>query len=294
MEEILRSPINNNELAEFITATDYMVSGNDFSIKIDEETGLLVTTPRPKEEELGKYYDSKDYISHTDGNESFFEKIYNQVRNYTLKKKLKLVASKHAKGALLDVGCGTGAFLQTCLLAKWDVTGVEPDSKAATLAKAKVTVPIHSSLFEIALDGKQFDVITMWHVLEHVPDLNHTIDRLKSLLSPQGVLIIAVPNYNSYDALHYGRFWAAYDVPRHLYHFSQPSIKALFGNHDFELKETNSMVFDSFYISLLSEQYKTGRKKWFSAFLMGLESNIKAQQTGEYSSLIYVFNKMKG
>ncbi|MCO4292758.1 class I SAM-dependent methyltransferase [Solitalea sp. MAHUQ-68] len=291
MEEILKSPINNNELTEFITATDYTVSGKEFSIKIDEATGLLVTTPRPEESDLGKYYESKDYISHTDGNKSLFEKVYNQVRNYSLKKKLKLVESKHAKATLLDIGCGTGAFLQTCKNAGWKVSGVEPGEKARTLAQFKVNENISPSLFDAGLNDKKFDVITMWHVLEHVPDLNQTIERLKQLLTSTGILIVAVPNYNSYDALHYGRFWAAYDVPRHLYHFSQQSIKEVFGNHGFGLTETKPMIFDSFYVSLLSEQYKTGRKKWFSAFLMGLESNIKAQQTGEYSSLIYILNR---
>ncbi|MOA19974.1 hypothetical protein D3C78_1403890 [compost metagenome] len=131
----------------------------------------------------------------------------------------------------------------------------------------------------------------MWHVLEHMPDLHKTIERLKSLLKPDGVLIVAVPNYNSYDALHYGAHWAAYDVPRHLYHFSQQSIKELFGAFKIELKETKPMIFDSFYVSLLSEQYKTGKKRWWSAFLIGLESNIKAQQNGEYSSLIYILKQ---
>lgn len=291
MEEISKSPINNNELTDFITAKDYTVSGKNFSIKIDEQTGLLVTTPRPKEEDLGSYYESDEYISHTDGNSSLFEKIYNQVRSYSLKKKLALVESKHAKGALLDVGCGTGAFLQTCKNAGWKISGVEPGDKACSLAKTKVGDVIYPSLFDDALNGQQYDVITMWHVLEHMPDLHKTIERLKSLLKPDGVLIVAVPNYNSYDALHYGAHWAAYDVPRHLYHFSQQSIKELFGAFNIELKETKPMVFDSFYVSLLSEQYKTGKKRWWSAFLIGLESNIKAQQNGEYSSLIYILKQ---
>ena len=291
MEEISRSPINNNELTDFITAKDYTVSGKSFTIKIDEQTGLLVTTPRPKEEDLGSYYESDEYISHTDGNSSLFEKIYNQVRSYSLKKKLALVESKHAKGSLLDVGCGTGAFLQTCKNAGWKISGVEPGDKACLLAKTKVGDVIYPSLFDDALNGQQYDVITMWHVLEHMPDLHKTIERLKSLLKPDGVLIVAVPNYNSYDALHYGAHWAAYDVPRHLYHFSQQSIKELFGAFKIELKETKPMIFDSFYVSLLSEQYKTGKKRWWSAFLIGLESNIKAQQNGEYSSLIYILKQ---
>lgn len=291
MEEISKSPINNNELTDFITAKDYTVSGKSFSIKIDEETGLLVTTPRPKEEDLGKYYESDEYISHTDSNSSLFEKIYNKVRSYSLKKKLALVESEHAKGSLLDVGCGTGAFLQTCKNAGWKINGVEPGDKASVLAKTKVGDVVHSSLFDDALNGQQFDVITMWHVLEHMPDLHKTIDRLKSLLKPDGVLIVAVPNYNSYDALHYGAHWAAYDVPRHLYHFSQQSIKELFGAFKIMLKETKPMIFDSFYVSLLSEQYKTGKKRWWPAFLIGLESNIKAQQSGEYSSLIYILKQ---
>jgi len=136
--------------------------------------------------------------------------------------------------------------------------------------------------------NKQFDIITLWHVLEHVSDLDAQIKELKRLLKPKGYLIIAVPNYKSYDADHYKTFWAAYDVPRHLWHFSKNAIQSIFGKFNFILEKTLPMKFDSFYVSLLSEKYKTGKMNYLKAFRIGLRSNIKAKRTGEYSSLIYV------
>ncbi|SMO52806.1 class I SAM-dependent methyltransferase [Solitalea koreensis] len=292
MDIVQDSPIHNNPLVEFITCKDHTVSGQEFTILLDEQSGLLVTTPRPPLDELGKYYESEAYISHTDGNKGLFEKAYQLVRKYALKNKLRLI-SKHKKtGKLLDIGCGTGAFLETCMKAGWTITGVEPGEKAAKLASNKTGKNIYPSLFEKELNGEQFDVITMWHVLEHMPDLPATIARLKNLLKPDGLLVIAVPNYNSYDAVHYGKYWAAYDVPRHLFHFSQRSINELVSVESMQVTETRPMIFDSYYVSLLSEQHKYGQKRWLPAFFTGLHSNLKAQQTGEYSSLIYLIKNV--
>jgi 2-polyprenyl-3-methyl-5-hydroxy-6-metoxy-1,4-benzoquinol methylase len=238
-------------------------------------------------EVLGKYYESADYISHTDSKRSLFEKGYHFVKAIALKKKLNLINSLQPnQGKILDIGAGTGEFLSVAKQNGWDVTGVEPSDKAQQIAINKGV----SFVEAIAqLEDHSFDVITMWHVLEHVPDLNNQIKELKRLLKPSGSLIIAVPNFKSFDAQHYGKFWAAYDVPIHFWHFSKTAIQKLFQKEQMELVKVLPMKFDSFYVSLLSEKYKTGRMNYVKAFFIGLWSNIKAQSDLEYSSHIYVF-----
>lgn len=267
---------------------DHSVSQESFELVYNSELDMLVTKPQPAKEKLASYYETEDYISHTDTKRNLFEKVYHWVRSYSLNKKLQLINKQSTKGNLLDVGCGTGDFLSTCLKFGWNVTGIEPNQSARTIANSKT----NNKVFDIdkleTLEKHSFDVITLWHVLEHLPNLEEHIFLLKSLLKENGSLIIAVPNYKSFDAKHYKVFWAAYDVPRHLWHFSRNSIKLLFSKIDMNLKETLPMKFDSYYVSLLSEKYKSGRMNYIKAFLIGLRSNLKAKRTKEYSSLIYV------
>lgn len=272
----------------YLALKDVSVSGENFELIYNSELDMLETSPKPSLEKLPFYYESEDYISHTDSKKSLVDKVYQFVKGYALKSKLKLMNSFQTEEKnLLDVGCGTGDFLLTCKNNNWNVVGVEPNSNAKSLAKEKLkTETIFDSLNEI--DSKQFDVITLWHVLEHVPDLDNYISKLKSLLKPNGVLVIAVPNYKSFDALHYKNFWAAFDVPRHLWHFSQRSISILFSKVNLKVDKVLPMYFDSFYVSLLSEKYKTGKTNFVKAFYVGLQSNIKAMYSKEYSSLIYV------
>lgn len=194
------------------------------------------------------------------------------------------------KGALLDIGAGTGDFLLVAKNNGWNVIGVEPSEKARSVASQK-GVELKQQAVDFA--DHSFDIITMWHVLEHVPDLQNQIKELKRLLKPNGAIIIAVPNFKSYDAKYYGEFWAAYDTPRHLWHFSKTAIKKLFQNEKIELIKILPMKFDSFYVSLLSEKYKTGKMNFIKAFFIGLKSNWKAKQKLEYSSHIYVLKNAK-
>ncbi|HKX85642.1 MAG TPA: class I SAM-dependent methyltransferase, partial [Flavobacterium sp.] len=231
-------------------------------------------------------YESEDYISHTDAKRSLFEKIYHWVKIYSLNKKVSLINSLHkSKGSLLDIGAGTGDFLVTAKANGWQITGIEPNENAKKLAVSK-GVNFENNIESI--ENQQFDVITMWHVLEHVPNVEHQIKELKRLLKPNGTIIIAVPNFKSFDAGYYGEFWAAYDVPRHLWHFSKTSIEKLFGKENMKLVKILPMIFDSFYVSLLSEKYTNGKMNFFKAFYIGLRSNWKANQSKEYSSHIYV------
>ncbi|PZQ85168.1 MAG: methyltransferase [Flavobacterium johnsoniae] len=271
------------------TVKDNSVSKEVFELLHDEDLDMLITSPQPKGTELSKYYESDDYISHTDSKRSVFEKAYHFIKNIALKNKLSLVNSLQKKGKLLDIGAGTGDFLLTAKNDGWNVIGVEPSEKARSIAAKKGI-----ELKPVAdFDDHSFDIITMWHVLEHVPDLQNQIKELKRLLKPNGAIIIAVPNFKSYDAKYYGEFWAAYDTPRHLWHFSKTAIKKLFQNVNIELVKILPMKFDSFYVSLLSEKYKTGKMNFIKAFFIGLKSNWKAKEKFEYSSHIYVLKNAK-
>jgi len=275
----------------YITVKDHSVSGETFQLLLNEELQLLKTHPQPALEDLARYYESDDYISHTDGKRSLFEKLYHVVKEKALRDKVMLIENFHAaKGNLLDIGAGTGDFLVEVKYHGWSVIGIEPSAKAKALAQSK-QIRFAENLAEI--EDHTMDVITMWHVLEHVPDIENHIAELKRVLKPDGVIVIAVPNYNSYDAKHYGVYWAAYDVPRHLWHFSKTAIKKLFAVQELELIKILPMKFDSFYVSLLSEKYKTGKMNFFKGFINGLRSNMKAKKNLEYSSHIYVLKNAK-
>lgn len=246
---------------------------------------MYSTAPKPSEADLPSYYESQDYISHTDGKRGWFEKVYQVVKGITLSRKQKLLHSySPSRGSVLDIGSGTGEFVAYLNKHKWQAQGMEPNENARALSQQK-GVATASSLEEVTMS---FDVITMWHVLEHVYDVKEQISWLKKHLSQDGYLFIAVPNFESQDAKHYKEHWAAYDVPRHLSHFSQKAIQLLFKEQGFEFVKTHPMKFDAYYVSLLSEKYKTGKMKFLSAGLQGWKSNRAARRSGEYSSLVYV------
>lgn len=270
----------------FLTVQDFSVSQEIFELFYDETLDMLITHPQPGLDVLGKYYESADYISHTDSKRSIFEKAYHFVKNIALKNKLDLINSyQPSKGLILDIGAGTGDFLTVAQNDGWKTVGVEPSDKAKAIAKNKGVSFVENTS---ELGSHTFDVISMWHVLEHVPNLDEQIKELKRLLKPSGTLIVAVPNFKSFDAKHYGNFWAAYDVPIHFWHFSKTAIQKLFAKENMKLEKVLPMKFDSFYVSLLSEKYKTGKMNYFKAFFVGLRSNWKAKQKMEYSSHIYV------
>ena len=274
----------------FLKVKDYSVSQETFELLYDEDLDMLITYPQPSLDKLPSYYESIDYISHTDGNKSLFEKMYQFVKSIALKNKLKLINSQSPKGGILDIGAGVGDFLSVCKNDGWQTIGIEPSDKAKNIAKSK-GVSFVENLSE--LENHSFDIITMWHVLEHVPNLEEQITELKRLIKPDGTIIIAVPNFKSFDAKHYGQFWAAFDVPIHLWHFSKTAIQKLFAKEKLELIKVLPMKFDSFYVSLLSEKYKTGKMNFIKAFFIGLKSNMKATRNSEYSSHIYVIKNAK-
>lgn len=269
----------------FQKVRDYSVSKEIFELHHNPEYDVLITFPKPSVDKLPSYYESDDYISHTDGKRSLFEKAYHFIKGIALKNKVKLINAHSQKGKILDIGAGTGDFLVSAKNDGWETIGIEPSIKAKQIAINKGVSFVDDLA---ALENNSIDVITMWHVLEHVPNLDEYINELKRLIKPSGTIIIAVPNFKSFDAKYYGKFWAAYDVPRHIWHFSKTTIEKLFAEKDMRLVEVLPMKFDSFYVSLLSEKYKTGSMNYLKAFFVGLQSNINGKQSKEYSSHIYI------
>ncbi|WP_339753630.1 class I SAM-dependent methyltransferase [uncultured Winogradskyella sp.] len=272
-----------------LTVKDHSVSGEDYQLIYNKELDMLETFPKPKAEKLSNYYKSEDYISHTNTKRNLLEYVYHSVRKIALKRKLKLINSFNSQEKnLLDIGCGTGDFLETALKDNWIITGIEPDESAREIANSKTNNSVYKTEHLAKLKPNSFDVITLWHVLEHLPNLEMHTALFKSLLKPNGTLVIAVPNFKSYDAQHYKNFWAAYDVPRHLWHFSRTSISELFNRENLKLVKTLPMIFDAYYVSLLSEKYKSGFMNPFKGFWVGFKSNRKARRSKEYSSHIYI------
>ena len=280
---------------------DYSVSGKSFSILECTDCSLRFTQDVPDRHAIGQYYKSEDYISHTNTSKGFINRLYQIVRKKTLRQKRKLICkiSGRQKGTLLDIGSGTGAFVSEMKQNGWDVTGLEPDEDARNVAKENLQCELKSidELFD--LSENDFDVITLWHVLEHVHDLQGYLQQFKKLLKQDGKLVIAVPNYTSFDASVYKEFWAAYDVPRHLYHFSPASMKLLIANNGMKVERLKPMWFDSFYVSFLSSKYKNahppqrqGKTNWFASGWNGFVSNLEALFDNEKcSSVIYIISK---
>jgi 2-polyprenyl-3-methyl-5-hydroxy-6-metoxy-1,4-benzoquinol methylase len=278
-----------NTKSNFLRVKDHSVSGEEFQLIRNEVYGFLETHPQPIEGQLSAYYNTADYISHTDSKRNLFEKAYHIARNRSLKQKLNLIDSFQTKGkTLLDLGCGTGDFLQIAKKNNWQISGIEPNEKARQIANAKTNNSVYTTEKLAQFNKHSFDVITLWHVLEHLPNLEKQLTTLKNLLKENGTLIIAVPNHKSFDAQHYKSFWAAYDVPRHLWHFDKVSISKLFAQKNMKVVKVLPMKFDAYYVSLLSEKHKSGFMNPLKAFWVGLYSNLKAKHTGEYSSLIYI------
>ena len=282
------------EADRFLKVKDHTVSGENFNLLKCRVCGFVYTQDPPDKNQIGRYYQSAAYISHTDSKKGIFDNIYQLIRSFALNGKRKLIEKvlQRKQGKILDYGCGTGAFLKEMSTSGWEVSGIEPDPGAREKAATSTGVSIGDtpSIDQLAVDS--FDVITLWHVLEHVHELEPTVNRFHQLIKSNGILLIAVPNHLSFDATHYSAFWAAYDVPRHLYHFTPQSIDFLLSKFGFKKLAIKPMWFDSFYVSLLSEKYKYGKMNPFSAIAVGLFSNLKALLNhGTCSSQIYIYQK---
>ena len=282
---------DSDNIKTILKCKDVSVSHETFQISQCTLCELRMTNPRPDNGELDRYYQSENYISHKKQATSFIEFVYKVSRVFTLKSKLALV-KKWGSGnpkTLLDYGCGTGAFLRTCNAAGLKTVGVEPSTNARQIANDSGNLDVKETLEQVTI---QADIVTLWHVLEHVPDLHTTLSKLRDRLKENGTMFIAVPNHESYDAKKYGEHWAGYDVPRHLWHFGKKPMSLLLSKHNFELLTILPMKLDAFYVSILSEKYKGTANIWGlpKGIITGLISNLRAGHNN-YSSLIYVIRK---
>ena len=287
-EKITICPIcKNTNFTDHLVCTDHLVSGEKFTLVRCNECTLIFTNPKPNGAILHNYYKSDQYISHTNKANSFINLIYKIVKKYTIGRKVRMISKYSAKGKILDYGCGTGHFLHACEKKGWDSFGYEPDIKAQKTANQKGL----NLIKDLKSLKEKVDLITAWHVIEHVSELKKTIRDLVEKLIPAGYMIIALPNPDSFDAEHYQEYWAGYDVPRHLYHFNRKSFGKLMADNKLQIVDILPMKFDSYYVSILSEKYKNGRMNFFKALKIGRQSNNIGKRKGEYSSLIYILKK---
>ena len=280
----------SDQLATALTAEDHTVTRERFEVVHCASCTLRFTQNAPEAEDIGRYYASEEYVSHSNTSKGLVNGLYQRVRAVTLRRKRALIREVTGKptGSLLDVGCGTGEFLRAMKSAGWHTRGLEPDAGARAFAKTEYGLEVTPPGDLFALDGP-YDAVTLWHVLEHVHRLHDYLDQLRKLIGHAGTLVIAVPNYTSPDARHYGAAWAAYDVPRHLYHFSPRAMAELLDRHDLRVAEMRGMPFDPFYVSLLSERYASGGLRPAHALAQGVKSWWPARsRPREASSVMYI------
>lgn len=295
MREVELCPVcRSSAFIPFLETKDHFLTGEVFKIIQCGHCGCLLTNPQPESHELVRYYQSFEYVSHSVSSKTLFNALYVMVRKFTLRQKFRLIRSLSgvSSGAILDVGCGSGELLHLFRKKNWLTTGVEPSEAARLTANRKYHLDVGDSDILESLRQGTYDAITLWHSLEHIHNLDPTIYHLKRLLAPDGILLVAVPNCRSWDASHYGAYWAAWDVPRHLYHFTEGSMKALMQRNGLEVITHIPMKWDAYYVSLLSEKYKTGRRRYLKAWRNGWRSNRNARSDlHAFSSLIYVIKR---
>jgi 2-polyprenyl-3-methyl-5-hydroxy-6-metoxy-1,4-benzoquinol methylase len=295
MEKLTNCPVCLGEnFKEILSCTDHTTTKEEFVICQCSDCSFRFTNPRPDINESGKYYQSEDYISHTDSKKGLLNKLYQIARDYMIATKYKSTIKKYNAKSLVDYGCGTGDFLKYCIDKGHSAIGLEIDDSARKIALNKVSKEVYDPSHLSNISSHSADIITLWHVLEHIHDLHPTVKHFNRILNENGTLVIAVPNHESHDAKHYGKHWAAYDVPRHLYHFNFASMTRLMNDEGFKLIETRTMRLDPFYIALLSNKYQSGGMNPIKAIYIGLVSNFKTLfNIRNSSSIIYIFKKQQ-
>ena len=282
----------NDSFHEYLQCDDYFLSGESFNILECKNCKFKFTDPRPSINKISKYYKSEDYISHTDSKKGIVNNIYQLIRKHNVSRKFQMIKRVSSGKNILDIGCGTGDLLKYFKEKEWNSFGIEPDVDARKIALQK-GLNVYKEEYLKQFSENQFDVITLWHVLEHVYDISERINEIDSLLNENGILIVALPNCNSWDAKNYGKYWAAWDVPRHLWHWNPATFEMFAEKHGFSLIEKRGMPMDGFYVSMMSEKYKTGKMNLIGGFIRGLSTWFKSLNNNDLSSSVIYFLRKK-
>lgn len=283
---------DSQNIVDQCICTDHFVSGEKFSLSACDQCGFIFTNPRPTIDSIGPYYSSTEYVSHSKTKTGFTNRLFHLARLYTIRYKKKIVNKYSSGKTILDYGCGTGEFLHAMKKANWSCNGIEPNPGARNFATKEYSLDVRDENGLAEIEDTSLDAISLWHVLEHIYPLSERLHAFHKKLKADGTLFVALPNMNSYDAKKYDEYWAAWDVPRHIYHFNPSTVEALLNKYGFKMIAVRPMTLDAFYISMLSEKYKHGSEKNINAMISGLRSNFSAfYKKGNYSSLIYIFKK---
>lgn len=293
MVELLKCPVcASKKISLFLETEDYFFTNEKFSLSQCDSCNFVFTNPIPQQDEIGKYYETEIYLSHDSTNKGIIGSIYNKVRQINLKKKYSIVSKYKSTGSILDIGCGTGELLNYFEKEKWQTLGIEPNEGAREFAKANYNISVKEESELNRLDSKSHDVISMWHVLEHVYNLNDRMNSVVRILKEDGVAIIALPMVDSPDSIKFKKYWAGLDVPRHLYHFSAKTFELLAKKHKLKVIGKYPMKFDSLYVSWLSNKALNKRFAFINGVVDGLVSNGRANKLTNYSSMIFVLQRV--
>lgn len=293
MESLKECPVcKNSSFSDFLTCEDYVATNERFKLIKCSSCDFVFTSPRPESDKCSKYYESSKYISHQDEDNSLIIKLYRLVRNRNMKWKINTIEKYHTnKGQLLDYGCGLGDFLNYSKQQGWNSVGLDISENARKTVKERYNIDVFPNSDIFKLDEKSKEVISLWHVLEHVYNLDETLNEFKRILKDNGTLFIALPNRQSWDGNHYKNYWDGYDVPRHIYHFTPKDLEVLMKRIGFKIVEKQGMFFDAFYICMRSEMHKGNKLKFILGGIKGMISNIKAYKSNNYSSILYIIKK---
>jgi len=292
MIEILKCPVcSSKKLTSYLETKDYFFTNEDFALAKCDSCGFVFTNPIPSVEDIGKYYETENYLSHDSTNKGIIGSIYNKVRDINLNNKYKIVSQHKITGSILDIGCGTGELLNYFKNKQWDSKGIEPNKSARDFASQNYDINVGDEPELGEINNKKFDVVSMWHVLEHVYDLRERMNAIVRILKDDGVIIIALPMVDSPDSVKFEKYWAGLDVPRHLYHFSTKTFELLANNHGLNIVGKYPMKFDSFYVSWLSHKAKKNSLSFVRGVADGFISNARANKSSNYSSMIFVLKK---
>jgi len=244
------------------------------------ECGFKFLSPRPKFSGITYYYENDDYDPHRLENKSIFHTVYGWVQKIALRWKFKHISKFIRSGNLLDIGGGGGRFCSYFKSKGWRVSLQDNSSKARFLAQ-EADIETYTLLSEI--QSQQFDLITMWHSLEHIHAIDALFQNVNRLTSDDGFLVVAVPNINAPERKFLGKDWAPWDAPRHLYHFNYAQLSKLLRKYGWKIEFSMPMIQDTPYNILLSLNIKSPLELIWGGFVL-LYSLIKITIGGVNSS----------